>query len=442
MEQSSMLFQKDGKNYLQLDCENAKELSMKLGEKTYPFTKDGKKWILELPFSTAVNYVQICVDGQEVLLPELPIGHGYCHLYNYIELPDGNELTEIRDIPHGTLVHEFYMSGISNNWERFIVYLPPCVPSAGLPVLYLQHGFGESEISWTTTGKANIILDNLIEMGKIKPFALVMCDGMVKEKFGLEERLNHVLLERMLVEEIIPMVEKKYQFGGCKEKRGMAGLSMGSVQTTRTVCDHPDLFSEVGIFSGFLRDFIEGNPDRDVVDRKPYEQTHLKAMDNPAFNSYFHTFLRCIGDKDSFLPRFLAEDEIIREKGVHEIRRIYPGEHDWNVWRPCFADFAQMIESYKRASIVTLDRIQLKEAMIMARTANVFARVEPELKEQAESVFRSGQFYFDACCNSSKTAFLKNAEKKGCKILNGLGMSSSRGLLRSNYGPDRRLHWM
>ena len=29
MEQSNMLFQKDGKKYLQLDCENAKELSMK-----------------------------------------------------------------------------------------------------------------------------------------------------------------------------------------------------------------------------------------------------------------------------------------------------------------------------------------------------------------------------------------------------------------------------
>lgn len=32
------------------------------------------------------------------------------------------------------------------------------------------------------------------------------------------------------------------------------------------------------------------------------------------------------------------------------------------------------------------DKIQLKEARIMARTANVFARVEPEIKEQAESV--------------------------------------------------------
>ena len=64
----------------------------------------------------------------------------------------------------------------------------------------------------------------------------------------------------------------------------------------------------------------------------------------------------------------------------------------------------------------------------MARTANVFARVEPELKEQAESVFRSGQFYFDACCNSSKTAFLKNAEKKGCKILDRLGIPMSNAV--------------
>ena len=156
----------------------------------------------------------------------------------------------------------------------------------------MQHGFGESEISWTTTGKANIILDNLIEMGKIKPFTLVMSDGMVQEKVGSEERLNHVLLERMLVEEIIPMAEKNISL---------------------------------------------------AVGRKPYEQTHLKAMDDPDFNNYFHTFFRCIEDNDCFRSRFLEEDAIIQEKGVHEIRKIYPGGHDWNVWRPCFTDFAQMI---------------------------------------------------------------------------------------------------
>ena len=72
--------------------------------------------------------------------------------------------------PHGTLTREFYKSKISDNWEKLIVYLPPCVPSAGLPVLYLQHGFGESEISWSTTGKVNLLMDNLIAAGKIKPF--------------------------------------------------------------------------------------------------------------------------------------------------------------------------------------------------------------------------------------------------------------------------------
>lgn len=38
------------------------------------------------------------------------------------------------------------------------------------------------------------------------------------------------------------------------------------------------------------------------------------------------------------------------------------------------------------------------------------------------------QFYFDACYNPEKTQFLMNAEAKGCKILNGLGMSLYQGV--------------
>lgn len=37
------------------------------------------------------------------------------------------------------------------------------------------------------------------------------------------------------------------------------------------------------------------------------------------------------------------------------------------------------------------------------------------------------QFYFDACYNPDKTQFLMNAEEKGCKVLNGLGMSLYQG---------------
>ena len=44
-----------------------------------------------------------------------------------------------------------------------------------------------------------------------------------------------------------------------------------------------------------------------------------------------------------------------------------------------------------------------------------------------EEYIRDGQFYFDACYNPAKTQFLINAEKKGCRVLNGLGMSLYQG---------------
>lgn len=40
---------------------------------------------------------------------------------------------------------------------------------------------------------------------------------------------------------------------------------------------------------------------------------------------------------------------------------------------------------------------------------------------------KPSQFYFDACYNPAKTQFLLDAEEKGCRILNGLGMSLYQG---------------
>ena len=42
------------------------------------------------------------------------------------------------------------------------------------PVLYLQHGGGEDKRVWIEMGRANVILDNLIAEGKVKPMIVVM----------------------------------------------------------------------------------------------------------------------------------------------------------------------------------------------------------------------------------------------------------------------------
>ena len=37
------------------------------------------------------------------------------------------------------------------------------------------------------------------------------------------------------------------------------------------------------------------------------------------------------------------EDELLDKKGISCIRHMYEGGHDWNVWRYCIRDFAQML---------------------------------------------------------------------------------------------------
>src|SRR6266481_4520027 len=47
----------------------------------------------------------------------------------------------------------------------FYVYTPPGYDPRGkqtYPVLYLLHGFSDDASGWTTVGRANVILDNLI----------------------------------------------------------------------------------------------------------------------------------------------------------------------------------------------------------------------------------------------------------------------------------------
>ena len=60
------------------------------------------------------------------------------------------------------------------------VYTPPGYEKGKTkyPVLYLQHGWGENETSWGIQGKTNLIMDNMIAEGRIKPFIVVMTYGM------------------------------------------------------------------------------------------------------------------------------------------------------------------------------------------------------------------------------------------------------------------------
>lgn len=335
--------------YLQLAAAEAKCVECRIAEQTFAFTKENDGiWRMVYPFREGIQYIQLLVDGMEVLTPLLPITYGYSRPYNYVALEKEDEdFYRIQDVPHGSVRREYYFSSVTGEWESCIVYTPAeydMCPEKTYPVLYLQHGHGENEIGWTASGKAHFILDNLIAERKAAPFVIIMSNGMVQTVRADGERIvDFRLFENQLLEDLMPFIERKFRVGTTKPMRAMAGLSMGSLQTSMIGFSHPELFSSLGVFSGFVSDMITGSP-LDLAHDVPGDNAHLAILeDREAFAETFAVFFRAMGDEDPFWENFAGDDRMLAEKNIPQIRRVYHGTHDWNVWRKCFYDFAQLI---------------------------------------------------------------------------------------------------
>lgn len=284
------------------------------------------------------------VDGVEVMNPTAPMGYGANRPMNCIDVPDPNlPEVELRDVPHGSICREYYFSKTTGRFESCLVYAPPGYGKSGerYPVLYLQHGHGENENCWVMQGKMNFILDNLLAEGKAKPMLVVMNDGMVTVPDAeLGRRLEAGRMEQLLLEDCIPVIEERYRTLPGKENRAMAGLSMGSMQTSIITLNHPEMFDYAGVFSGFLHNLFV----------KPGErENHLDALAAPDIKSRYKVFYRAIGESDPFLPNFLSDDALLAEHGLHpdkwenHIRRILPGAHEWLTWRYCLKEFLPLL---------------------------------------------------------------------------------------------------
>lgn len=334
--------------YLQVKAPEATKVSFVIEEKEHPCIKreDGI-WEVEYTIRKGIQLVQLIVDGLEVLTPMLPITYGYSRPYNYVALDtQDDDFYQIKDVLHGSVRKEYFFSEVTGEWERCVVYTPYIYEkeiNREFPVLYLQHGHGENEIGWTASGKVNFILDNLIAEGKAAPFIVVMSNGMVQKVEDGKRIVDFHLLEKQLLNDIIPFVESKFRVGKSKDMRAMAGLSMGSLQTSMIGFSHPEYFSALGVFSGFVSDIITGS-ELDTAHTELGDNRHLEILDNKEeFAKQFQIFFRAIGDEDEFLPYFKSDDKLLQEKQITHIRKIYNGVHDWNVWRMCIRDFAQLI---------------------------------------------------------------------------------------------------
>ena len=237
----------------------AKGVSVSLGGRvgtTLTKTADGA-WVgtTEGPLDEGFHYYRITVDGGTFNDPGTLNFYGSTRWESGIEIPaHDRDFYALKDVPHGQVHQILFPSKSTNTSRRAFVYTPPGYDKdmrRRYPVLYLQHGWGEDETAWTNQGHANLIMDNLIAEGKIKPFLIVMTYGMTNDvRIGGLANFKIDPFQTVLVDELIPYIDANFRTLSDQPHRAMAGLSMGGMETRWITLANLDKFSHIGLFSG------------------------------------------------------------------------------------------------------------------------------------------------------------------------------------------------
>jgi len=163
--------------------------------------------------------------------------------------------TPLPNTPRGVISHHIFTSKIAGDERDFFVYTPPNYNpkrKQPYPVLILQHGLGDEANAWIDVGGANVTLDTLINQSKAVPMIMVNphCYGTSAGPADIDREDMLPLYIRILLEEVLPQVEKQYNVSTKRTERAIAGLSMGGAAATIGGLNHLETFAWIGSFSG------------------------------------------------------------------------------------------------------------------------------------------------------------------------------------------------
>lgn len=302
-----------------------------LGKGPIDMVRDEKGvWTVTTPPALpGFHYYWFLVDGFQANDPGSETYFGWARETSAVEVPDQVDFYDTKDVPHGEVRVHPYFSKTTNQWRRAYIYTPPDYDrnsTARYPVLYLQHGSGESERGWAAQGRANFIMDNLIAEKKAQPMIIVMENGMVAAKPGAT---GNQAFGEVVVNDLIPMVDAAYRTRTDREHRAIAGLSMGGGQALQIGLTHLDLFAYIGSFSGAIRNF----------DAKT---SYAGAFQDPAaFNKKVRLLWFGAGTAEQGMHSAAqGAHQALEQAGVKNVFFECPFAHEWQTWRYDLRDFA------------------------------------------------------------------------------------------------------
>jgi len=301
-----------------------------------PMTKDSKGiWnvTLESVKPDIYEYTFI-VDGLQVVDPS----NSWLKVWlrnakNLVEIPgDEPMFYEEQQVPHGTVHIHKYQSKSLGVPRQLYLYTPPGYETnqeTRYPVLYLFHGFGDTEDAWTVIGRANLIMDNLMAKNKTRPFVIVMPYGHTPSSPPVMRSIGkYEAFEKDLIEDVIPYVQKCYRVSSEQKDRAITGLSMGGGQSLTIGLGNLDLFGWVGAFSSAI----------------PEEPKLGKLLAEPeSINEKLQLLWIGCGRQDFLFEANQKFIERLETDKIEHIGHITEGAHEWRIWRIYLNELAPLL---------------------------------------------------------------------------------------------------
>ncbi len=265
--------------------------------------------------------------------------------------------------------NQTFESKILGQNVNYTIYLPPGYGQSErkYPVVYLLHGYTDSDIAWVQFGEIQSIADRGILNDQITPMIIVTPDAGVT--WYINDYKGKVRYEDMFFQEFIPMIESTYKARGTKEFRGISGLSMGGYGAFIYALKHPDIFAaSAPLSAAFYTEETVINHDQsrwDKVEAVMYGKG-LKGTDRitdhwKANNPFYllntlpidkiksvRYYFDC-GDDDFLYAGNDAMHSLLRKKDIPHEYRMRDGAHTWSYWRTGILDALSFIsESFHR----------------------------------------------------------------------------------------------
>ncbi|NWF68572.1 MAG: hypothetical protein HXY40_05755 [Chloroflexi bacterium] len=128
---------------------------------------------------------------------------------------------------------------------RYRVYIPPCYVETQrrYPYALLLHGQAATESQWEDLGAVSV-LDQGIQLGALPPMILVMPFwGVVGNTNAFPPDPSY---ETVILDELIPAIERDFCTWNDREQRAIAGISRGGFWAFSIGLRHPDIFGIIG----------------------------------------------------------------------------------------------------------------------------------------------------------------------------------------------------